>query len=108
MGRPIFNWEINFGHLMTIATLIAAGFLAYLSIELRITDIDKRTADYPTVRDQVKAHQLAIMGIQSTLSDTAGANRSVVETLATIREDVAVIKATLEAERRAERTRLPQ
>ena len=99
MGRPTFNWEINFGHVMTIATLLGAGFLAYLSIEIRIADIDRRTFDYAQIRDQVKADGIAITNLTAITNNSHAANRALVDTLATIREDVAVIKATLASER---------
>ena len=105
MGRPTFNWEINFGHVMTIATLLGAGFLAYLSIEIRIADIDRRTFDYSQIRDQVKADGIVITNLTSLTNNSTTANRALVDTLASIREDVAVIKATLAAERA--RSRLP-
>lgn len=107
MPTPKFNWEINFGHVLTIVSLLIAGFLAYLSIELRVAEIDRRTFDYGQIRDQVKQDGYSIQAIAKLVDAGAASNRAIMEQLAKIQQSVTTIDATL-AEQERQRRRLPQ
>lgn len=105
MSTPRFTWDFNFGHVMTIVSLLGAGFMAYLSIELRVAEIDRRTFDYPQIRDQVKQDGYAIQAIAKLVDEASKTNRALLVRLDEIQREVTTISATLSEQNR---TRLPK
>lgn len=98
MPTPRFDWTFNLGHLLTIGTLLVAGFAVYLSVETRITQIDNRTADYFTTRDLSRDNAAQLRALNSAVDNNRTSNRVILEQMSKIREDVAAIRATLEAD----------
>lgn len=90
-----FDGTINLGHILTIISLLTAGFLAYTSIETRIDRIDVRTSDYVTVRDLVRDNRGDIDRMQGTVELNAQNTKAILDVLSKLREDVAAIKASL-------------
>lgn len=39
--KPIFDWTINLGHILTFCGFMAAGFLAFGSLDKRLTVVEQ-------------------------------------------------------------------
>ena len=76
MGQKVkFDPTLNLGHLLTTASLIGTVVFAYS--DLKSTD---------------EQHATRIVAVERQIDMSAGAQRQILETLATIREDIATLK----------------
>ena len=51
-----FDWTVNFGHLLSIMTVLGGGFVVLLSMRWQIQEIDKRT-----MKIEERIEQITIM-----------------------------------------------
>lgn len=94
-GKFRFDKTITLGNVLTVITLVVAGFAAYLSIEIRIGLIDDRTADYIPVRDLVKKNDIRLDLLQSLMDKQAVTNAAVMTQLSAFGAEQAAQSATL-------------
>ncbi|MEJ2378041.1 MAG: hypothetical protein P8Y71_22550 [Pseudolabrys sp.] len=52
-GKPRFDPTINYGHILTAATFIAAGLAAFLGMNVELQDLNQRVARVETTLQQL-------------------------------------------------------
>lgn len=75
MPKVRFDASINFGHILTILSIIGSVFVAYMNIV--------RTVD---------EHELRIATVEKQVDTTEAFQRQLLSTLTQIREDIATLK----------------
>lgn len=93
--KPRFDLTINLGHILTIATLLVGGFLAYASVEFRVGNVEKTISDYQAMRDQVRDNAAQIKALILIAADASAVNKQLATDVGNIRENIAAIKATM-------------
>lgn len=92
-----FDWTFNIGHVATIVTLLSGGAWAWSNVTSQVNVIDERTRDYQVTRDLAHADDAKINALQTVVQSVGSTNEAIRSDVATIRESVASIKATLAA-----------
>ena len=90
-----FDMVINLGHVLTALAMLTAGFVAWSTVQSRITTIELRTADYQAVRDLSRDNAVQVQSILALASEAQAANRALSSAMTDIQRDVAVITATI-------------
>ncbi len=75
MPRVRFDASINFGHILTILSIVGSVFVAYMNIV--------RTVD---------GHELRLVTVEKQLDNSEAFQRQLLTTLTAIREDIATLK----------------
>jgi len=52
-GKPRFDPTINYGHILTAATFIAAGLAAFLGMKFELQDLNQRVAKVEATLQQL-------------------------------------------------------
>lgn len=90
-----FDRTITLGNVLTIVSLVMAGFAAYLSIEIRISMIDTRTIDYATIKETVLKNNIRMDSLQDLVNHYTNDTRQIAADLSTIKAQQAADGATL-------------
>jgi len=75
MPKVRFDASINFGHILTILSIVGSVFVAYMNIV--------RTVD---------SHELRLATVEKQVDNTEAFQRQLLSTLSAIREDIATLK----------------
>lgn len=97
-GGPRFDWSINLGHILMIVSLLGAAAVGWNSIQVRLSQVEERTADYSTIRDMARDNAATLRALSAIAEQNAGTNRMLLTALAEVREDLSAIRATLAKE----------
>ena len=73
---PKYDPSINLGHILTILALTGSVFLAYTGVQVRLEE-----------------HEGRITTIERDIGRDAAVQQQILQTLTTIREDIAALKA---------------
>jgi len=52
-GKPRFDPTINYGHILTAATFVAAGAAAFLGMKIELQDLDQRVTKIEATLQQL-------------------------------------------------------
>lgn len=76
MPTPRFDMTINLGHVLIVVGMMSSVFLAYTSVQVRLQD-----------------HETRLTTVERDGARDAEFQRQILQTLTTIREDIATLKA---------------